>query len=163
MLSQKYNFGFTHLKNISNLSKAVVWRQSTGFTIGRSWVQSLSNTRWKWCQSHARIDFCTRFWFIIENKKNRGSQMRHIKNFFFFLNLELVFRALRENARYIPKSSFLMRRHYFNNEESGVLKTQLVSQTNSRCHTRFFSSITSIGWLKLMELSTTKTMKTQKG
>ena len=31
-------------------------------------------------------------------------------------------RALRENARYLPKSSFLMRRHYFNNEETGILK-----------------------------------------
>jgi len=34
-------------------------------------------------------------------------------------------RALRENGKFIPKSSYLMRRHYFNNEESGVLKTQL--------------------------------------
>ena len=33
-------------------------------------------------------------------------------------------RALRENARYIPKHSFLMRRHYLNNEENGVLKKQ---------------------------------------
>merc|ERR1712111_289330 len=31
-------------------------------------------------------------------------------------------RALRENAKYLPKSSFLMRRHYFNNEETGLLK-----------------------------------------
>ena len=44
----------------------------------------------------------------------------HLRMLFF------RFSALRENARYIPKSSFLMRRHYFNNEESGVLKTQLV-------------------------------------
>jgi len=34
-------------------------------------------------------------------------------------------RALRENAKYLPKSSFLMRRHYFNNEESGILKQHL--------------------------------------
>lgn len=33
-------------------------------------------------------------------------------------------RALRENARYLPKQSFLMRRHYFNHEETGILKTQ---------------------------------------
>jgi hypothetical protein len=33
-------------------------------------------------------------------------------------------RALRENAKYIPKQSFLMRRHFFNNEENGILKTQ---------------------------------------
>ena len=26
-------------------------------------------------------------------------------------------RSLRENAKYLPKSSFLMRRHYFNNDE----------------------------------------------
>ena len=32
-------------------------------------------------------------------------------------------RSLRENAKYLPKSSFLMRRHYFNNDETGVLKT----------------------------------------
>jgi len=25
-----------------------------------------SNARWKWCQSHDRIDFYTQFWFIIE-------------------------------------------------------------------------------------------------
>lgn len=31
-------------------------------------------------------------------------------------------RALRENAKYLPKSSFLMRRHYFNNDETGLLK-----------------------------------------
>ena len=31
-------------------------------------------------------------------------------------------RSLRENGRYLPKQSFLMRRHYFNNEENGVLK-----------------------------------------
>lgn len=31
-------------------------------------------------------------------------------------------RALRENGKYLPKSSFLMRRHYLNNEETGVLK-----------------------------------------
>ncbi len=37
------------------------------------------NARWKWCQSHARIDFCTQCWFIIENKKNTGSQMGHTK------------------------------------------------------------------------------------
>ncbi len=31
-------------------------------------------------------------------------------------------RSLRENARYLPKQSFLMRRHYFNNEDNGILK-----------------------------------------
>ncbi|KAK5641058.1 hypothetical protein RI129_009605 [Pyrocoelia pectoralis] len=30
-------------------------------------------------------------------------------------------RFLRENSRFIPKSSFLMRRHFFNNEEVGYL------------------------------------------
>ena len=38
-------------------------------------------------------------------------------------------RALRENARYIPKHSFLMRRHYLNNEETGVLKKQQQTQS----------------------------------
>ncbi|KAG8234056.1 hypothetical protein J437_LFUL014781 [Ladona fulva] len=33
-------------------------------------------------------------------------------------------RMLRENGKYIPKQSFLMRRHYFNNEETGYFKTQ---------------------------------------
>ncbi|XP_015795847.1 ER membrane protein complex subunit 3 [Tetranychus urticae] len=31
-------------------------------------------------------------------------------------------RFLRENGKYIPKQSFLMRRHYLNNEETGYLK-----------------------------------------
>ena len=31
-------------------------------------------------------------------------------------------RMLRENGKYLPKQSFLMRKHYFNNEETGVLK-----------------------------------------
>lgn len=32
-------------------------------------------------------------------------------------------RMLRENGKYLPKQSFQMRRHFFNNEESGYLKT----------------------------------------
>ncbi|KAL0276537.1 UNVERIFIED_CONTAM: hypothetical protein PYX00_004092 [Menopon gallinae] len=32
-------------------------------------------------------------------------------------------RNLRENGKYIPKQSFLMRRHFFNNEEVGYFKT----------------------------------------
>merc|ERR1711997_526690 len=32
-------------------------------------------------------------------------------------------RALRENARYIPKHSFLMRKHFLNNEDNGILVT----------------------------------------
>lgn len=31
---------------------------------------------------------------------------------------------LRENGKYLPKQSFLMRRHFFNNEETGYFKTQ---------------------------------------
>ncbi|OQV17447.1 ER membrane protein complex subunit 3 [Hypsibius exemplaris] len=31
-------------------------------------------------------------------------------------------RLLRENGKYIPKSAFLMRKHYFNDKEAGVLK-----------------------------------------
>ncbi len=33
-------------------------------------------------------------------------------------------RVLRENGRILPRQSFLMRRHFLNNEDSGVLKTQ---------------------------------------
>lgn len=36
---------------------------------------------------------------------------------------------LRENGRFLPKQSFLMRRNFFNNEESGVLKAQLSRQS----------------------------------
>ncbi len=36
-------------------SKAVVQRQSTRLMITRPGVRTLSNARWKWCQSHARI------------------------------------------------------------------------------------------------------------
>lgn len=31
---------------------------------------------------------------------------------------------LRENGKFIPKQSFLMRKHFFNNEETGYFKTQ---------------------------------------
>ncbi|XP_055345466.1 ER membrane protein complex subunit 3-like [Paramacrobiotus metropolitanus] len=31
-------------------------------------------------------------------------------------------RMLRENGKYIPKNSFLMRKHYFNDKETGILK-----------------------------------------
>ena len=34
-------------------------------------------------------------------------------------------RVLRENGRLLPRQSFLMRRHFLNNEDSGVLKAQL--------------------------------------
>jgi hypothetical protein len=34
---------------------------------------------------------------------------------------------VRENGRFLPKQSFLVRRHFFNNEESGVLKKQQAS------------------------------------
>ncbi|KAF4532987.1 hypothetical protein B566_EDAN000676 [Ephemera danica] len=44
-------------------------------------------------------------------------------------------RLLRENGKYIPKHSFLMRRHFFNNEETGrIAKVQLAKDT-----TRIFS------------------------
>jgi len=38
-------------------------------------------------------------------------------------------RMLRENGKYLPKQSFLMRKHYFNNEESGLLKAGTKRQT----------------------------------
>ncbi len=33
-------------------------------------------------------------------------------------------RVLRENGRILPRQSFLMRRHFLNNEDNGILKTQ---------------------------------------
>ncbi|UYV74458.1 hypothetical protein LAZ67_11003602 [Cordylochernes scorpioides] len=33
-------------------------------------------------------------------------------------------RLLRENGKYIPRQAFLMRKHFFNNEETGYFKTQ---------------------------------------
>nr|CAG4644206.1 EOG090X0B72 [Lepidurus arcticus] len=33
-------------------------------------------------------------------------------------------RVLRENGKYLPKNAFLMRRYFFNSEESGYFKTQ---------------------------------------
>lgn len=38
-------------------------------------------------------------------------------------------RLLRENGKYIPKQAFLMRKHFFNNEETGYFKTQKRSPT----------------------------------
>ena len=33
-------------------------------------------------------------------------------------------RLLRENGKYLPRQSFAMRRHWFNNEETGYFKVQ---------------------------------------
>lgn len=33
-------------------------------------------------------------------------------------------RLLRENGKYLPRQSFAMRRHFFNNEETGYFKVQ---------------------------------------
>lgn len=33
-------------------------------------------------------------------------------------------RLLRENGKYLPRQSFAMRRHWFNNEEDGYFKVQ---------------------------------------
>ncbi|KAJ0068455.1 hypothetical protein NL108_008404, partial [Boleophthalmus pectinirostris] len=52
--------------------------------------------------------------------KNIGSQY-----FYFFSNFSQVLirsRILRENGKYIPKQSFLMRKFYFNNQEDGFFK-----------------------------------------
>jgi hypothetical protein len=40
-------------------------------------------------------------------------------------------RLLRENGKYLPKHSFLMRRQYFNNEESGYFKVSLKRPSNA--------------------------------
>lgn len=36
-------------------------------------------------------------------------------------------RMLRENCKYIPEQSFLMRRHFFNNDDSGEWVGQVMS------------------------------------
>lgn len=33
-------------------------------------------------------------------------------------------RLLRENGKYLPRQSFAMRRHFFNNEDTGYFKVQ---------------------------------------
>jgi hypothetical protein len=38
-----------------------------------------------------------------------------------------VIRVLRENGKYLPKQSFMMRKGYFNNDESGLLKVSFKS------------------------------------
>ena len=43
-----------------------------------------------------------------------------IKSSFYIITL--LGRVLRENGKYLPKQSFFMRKHYFNDEEAGVLK-----------------------------------------
>ena len=48
---------------------------------------------------------------------------------FFPSQILIRSRMLRENGRFLPKQSFLMRRNFFNNEESGVLKAQLSRQS----------------------------------
>lgn len=42
-------------------------------------------------------------------------------------------RLLRENGKYLPKQSFLMRRHWFNNEETGYFKVQKRAATSQVC------------------------------
>ncbi|KAG6452102.1 ER membrane protein complex subunit 3 [Manduca sexta] len=39
-------------------------------------------------------------------------------------------RLLRENGKYLPRQSFAMRRHWFNNEETGYFKTQKRTATS---------------------------------
>lgn len=51
----------------------------------------------------------------------------HIKYFMifgFFSQAMIRARLLRENGKYLTPQSFAMRRHFFNNEESGYFKTQ---------------------------------------
>lgn len=42
----------------------------------------------------------------------------------YFSQVMIRSRLLRENGQYIPKSAYLMRRHFFNHEETGYFKTQ---------------------------------------
>ena len=62
------NSGFCSLaSNNSSLKANVGALKHTSFTrltIGRSWDRSPPNARWKWRQSHARIDSCTQSRFI---------------------------------------------------------------------------------------------------
>ncbi len=57
--SWKYNF---KTGNFYSSSSSI----NSRLTIRRLWVRSPSNARWKWCQSYARFDFYTQFWFITE-------------------------------------------------------------------------------------------------
>jgi len=74
----------------TNAIKMIILSESCGLAVehwAHGWkvvglIPVQSNAKWKWCQNHARIDFCTQFWFIIENKKNIGSQMGHTKKIF---------------------------------------------------------------------------------
>ncbi len=43
----------------------------------------IQNTRWKWGQSHASIDSCTQFWFIVDKiKKIQVAKWGTPKNIF---------------------------------------------------------------------------------
>ena len=48
----------------------------------------------------------------------------------FFSQVIIRSRCLRENGKYIPKQSFLMRRQFFNSEEAGYFKTQKRAAVN---------------------------------
>lgn len=40
-------------------------------------------------------------------------------------------RVLRENARFIPRSAFLLRKHHFNNEDDGYLRQKRAATTQN--------------------------------
>jgi len=40
----------------------------------------IKNSRWKWGKSHASIDSCAQFWFIVENKKMQIAKWGTPKN-----------------------------------------------------------------------------------
>lgn len=50
----------------------------------------------------------------------------HINTYFIIISSQVMIRSrlLRENGKYLPKQSFAMRRHWFNNEETGYFKVQ---------------------------------------
>jgi len=54
--------------------------------IKRSWVRISSNTRWKWFQSHTRIDCCTQSWLSHQMKIKKiqlaklGTPKKYLKN-----------------------------------------------------------------------------------
>jgi hypothetical protein len=48
--------------------------QSKGYGFESRFIQ---NTKWKWGQGHAGINFCNLFSFSLKFQKNIGSQMGH--------------------------------------------------------------------------------------
>ncbi|KAI8436246.1 hypothetical protein MSG28_004302 [Choristoneura fumiferana] len=59
-------------------------------------------------------------------------------------------RLLRENGKYLPKQSFAMRRHWFNNEETGYFKVQKRAPASQGNVTNVLPMIIIGGWINWM-------------